>query len=74
MYAYIAQKSLEPVFNLDTNYFKPNRLKNFHYCQIRKGYVIILQHKSLYVSLLLIFSLSEYYFWPQTVVNGSNAR
>ena len=35
MFAYIAQKSLEPVFNLDTNYryFKPNRLKMFHYCQ-----------------------------------------
>ena len=27
MFAYTAQKSVEPVFNLYTNYFNPNRLK-----------------------------------------------
>ena len=60
MFAYIAQKSVEPVFNLDTNYFKPNGLKMFHYCQILKGInVTILQHKILLVWLLLIFFLSE---------------
>ena len=49
MFAYIAQKSVEPVFNLDTNYFKPNRLKFFHCRQILEGNVTILQHKSLHV-------------------------
>ena len=42
MFAYIAQKSVEPVCNLDTNYFKPNRLKIYRYCQIIKGNVTIL--------------------------------
>ena len=50
---------MEPVFKLATNYFKPNELKTFLYCQIPKDNVIILQHKSLPVWLLLIFSLSE---------------
>ena len=47
MFVYIAQKSVEPMFNLNTNYFKPNRLKHFHNRQILKRSVTILQHKSL---------------------------
>ena len=35
-FAYIAQKSVEPVFNLDTNYFKPNRLKNLQIFKFSK--------------------------------------
>ena len=65
------------MFNLGTNNFKPNRLKNVHYCQILKGNVTILQHKSLHVCLLLIFpcqsNISGFRLWLMALMldNGT---